>query len=61
MEKDKIYVNGKRRILVADDEFINREMLGAILNEDYEVIKAEDGAIAYEIIKENKMLTIRKR
>ena len=54
MEKDKIYVNGKRRILVADDELINREMLEAILKDDYEVIKAEDGAVAYDIIKENK-------
>ncbi len=54
MEKDKIYINGKRRILVADDELINREMLEAILKDEYEVIKADDGAIAYDILKENK-------
>ncbi len=54
MERNKIYVNGKRRILVADDEFINREMLEAILKDEYEVIKAEDGAIAYDVVKENK-------
>ena len=35
--------NGKRLILIADDEFINREILGAILENDYEVIFAEDG------------------
>ncbi len=54
MEKNKNYVNGKRRILVADDELINREMLEAILKDEYEVIKAEDGAIAYELIKDNR-------
>ena len=35
--------NGKRLILIADDEYINREILGAILENDYEVIFAEDG------------------
>ena len=36
-------VNEKRLILVADDEQINRELLGAVLNSDYEVIYAADG------------------
>ncbi|MBR0162203.1 MAG: EAL domain-containing protein [Oscillospiraceae bacterium] len=35
--------NGKRLILVADDEFVNRELLGIILENDYEVIYAADG------------------
>ena len=35
--------NGKRLILVADDELINRELLGMILEDDYEVIYAADG------------------
>ena len=35
--------NGKRLILVADDEAINRELLSCLLQEEYEVITAEDG------------------
>ncbi len=47
------YVDGKRHILVADDEFINREMLENILCDDYNVLKAEDGEMAYDLIKQN--------
>ena len=35
--------NGKRLILVADDEMINRELLGAVLENEYEVLYAADG------------------
>ena len=35
--------NGKRLILVADDELINRELLSVVLEADYEVICAADG------------------
>ena len=43
--------NGKRRVLVVDDEFINREMMRAFLQDDYEVILAEDGGQALEILR----------
>lgn len=46
-------VDGKRHILVADDEFINREMLENILCDEYDVLKAEDGEMAYDLIKQN--------
>ena len=46
--------NGKRQLLVADDEFINREMLENVLIDEYDVLKAEDGEMAYEMIKENR-------
>ncbi|MBQ7161554.1 MAG: response regulator, partial [Clostridia bacterium] len=46
--------NGKRMILVVDDEQINREILGFMLSEDYEVIYAENGRIALDIVRENK-------
>ena len=36
--------NGKRLILVADDEEINREILQYMLQDDYEVLMACDGA-----------------
>ena len=45
---------GRRQILIADDEFINREILEGILKDEYDVIKAEDGAQAYELIKANR-------
>ena len=43
-----------RRVLIVDDEFIEREMLGNMLNGLYEVIYAEDGAAALETIKKDK-------
>jgi len=49
-----LYVDGKRHILVADDEMINRMMLENILSDEYDVLMAEDGEMAYEVIKENR-------
>ena len=46
--------NGKRQILVADDELINREILGEILRSDYDVLMASDGAETLEQIRQNK-------
>lgn len=46
--------NGKRRILIADDEMINREILGAILQDTYETIFACDGSEALSLIRANK-------
>ena len=41
----------KKLVLVVDDEIINREILGATLQEDYEVIYASDGREAMAQIK----------
>ena len=38
-------------ILVVDDEAVNREMLGAILSENYKIIYAENGTEALEMIQ----------
>ena len=46
--------NGKRQILVADDEFVNRELMGLILRDEYELIFACDGREALELMRENK-------
>ena len=52
---EKFYsVSGKRRILVADDEMVNREILAHILGSEYEIIKAADGVEAYEKANEYK-------
>lgn len=47
-------VNGKRQILVVDDEMINRELLGNLLKTNYEVLFACDGNEAIEQIEKNK-------
>ena len=44
-----------RTVLIVDDEFIEREMLGAMLSGIYEVIYASNGLTALEIIKKEKM------
>lgn len=51
---DKFHsANGKRQILIADDEMINREILGEILKDDYEVLFASDGGQTIEMIRAN--------
>lgn len=51
--------NLHRTILIVDDEFIEREMLGAMLSDLYEVIYAENGAVALDIIKtENRVISL---
>ena len=53
-EHSDVLAGGKRNILVADDEFINRELLENILSDEYDVLKAEDGEMAYEMIRQNR-------
>ena len=43
---------GKRRLLVVEDEAINRAILGEILAKDYEVLFAEDGERALALATE---------
>ena len=42
----------KRRVLVVDDEPINRELLGIMLSDSYEVLYAENGQQALDILRE---------
>ena len=42
---------GKRQILVVDDEQINREILGFMLQDEYDVLYAADGEEALEMIR----------
>ena len=44
-----------RSVLIVDDEFIEREMLGEMLKNDYSVRYAENGAQALAMIRENKL------
>lgn len=45
---------GNRQILIADDEMINREILGEILKNDYDLLFACDGRETLDAIRENK-------
>lgn len=45
--------DGKRLILIVDDEKITRDLLGLITKDDFEAIYAEDGEEALEKIAEN--------
>ena len=44
----------QRRVLVVDDELINREVLGTIIGEEYEVLYAENGRQALGMIRRNR-------
>lgn len=44
----------KQRILIIDDEQINRVILTKILSEKYEVLEAEDGIIGWDLLLKNR-------
>ena len=47
-------MNNKYKVLVVDDIELNRDILGDILEDSYDVLFAENGKTALEIIEENK-------
>ncbi len=44
-------INGKRQVLVADDEYINRELMRAMLEDSYELLFAENGKEALDVMR----------
>ena len=46
----------KKTILVVDDEYVNRELLGAILEEYYNILYAENGEEALKLIRANEKI-----
>ncbi|MBR2760442.1 MAG: transporter substrate-binding domain-containing protein [Solobacterium sp.] len=52
--EDIAAVNLRKRIMIADDIESNREILGDLLEDEYDVIYASDGVEALEILRENK-------
>ena len=44
----------KRKILIVEDEFVNREILKNILLDDFEIIEAEDGETALELLNSGR-------
>ncbi|MBR4554730.1 MAG: EAL domain-containing protein [Ruminococcus sp.] len=45
-----------RKVLIVDDEFIEREMLGAMLCDLYEIVYAENGAQARDMIRRDRLM-----
>lgn len=54
METNTMTKKSRKTILIVEDEFINREILKNILVNDYEILEAEDGKIALELLNNNK-------
>ena len=47
--------NGIRRlVLIVDDEHVNRRLLGKIIEKEYDVIYAEDGQEALDLIRKRE-------
>ncbi|MDO4806855.1 MAG: response regulator, partial [Coriobacteriales bacterium] len=44
---------GKRSVLIVEDNDINREMLSAILEDEFEVIEAENGLVGLQKLEEH--------
>lgn len=47
-------VGQKRTVLIVEDDLINREILSAILSDNYNVLQAENGKAGLEILEESK-------
>ena len=45
--------DGKRQVLVVEDEQINREILGMMLENDFHLLYAENGREGLELIRAN--------
>lgn len=45
--------NQKRKVLVVEDNRLNREIMAAILSDEYEVLQAKDGKEGLEILSKN--------
>ena len=46
-------MSDKQRILIADDSEMNRAILTEMLGEEYEILEAENGQQAIEMIEKN--------
>lgn len=44
---------GRRKILIIEDNKLNREMLCSILSDRYDILTAENGMVGFELLEEN--------
>ena len=56
--KERYQKQIKKRVLIVEDEYINREMLGFMLNNDYEVVYAENGKEALEVLRNSEDISV---
>ncbi len=47
-------INMRKHILIADDQEINRKILGELLEDDYDILKASDGVETMEMLRLHK-------
>ena len=47
-------IHGRKRVLIVDDQAQNREIMGGLLSDDYDVTYAEDGTDALKILRSRK-------
>ncbi len=52
----ELFKDSKRTMLIVDDEEVNRLLLGNMFSNDYNILEAEDGEMAWSLIQENKGL-----
>ena len=51
---DRLIRSQRRRVLIVEDEAVNRELLGFILQDSYDILYAENGRDALAIMREQK-------
>ena len=44
----------QKQILIVEDNALNRAMLSEILSDDYEILEAENGQEALEVLEQNR-------
>ena len=53
-EAERVEKMRKKQILVVEDNLLNREMLVEILSDEYEVLEAENGKAALDILQHSE-------
>ena len=53
MNTDALLRSSRRTVLIVEDEAVNRELLGFILRDTYDVLAARDGVEAMEVLRAN--------
>ena len=48
-------MNAKKKILIVDDSEMNRALLEDMLMGDYDILEAENGLVASQILQDNEM------
>ncbi|MBQ6376742.1 MAG: amino acid permease [Lachnospiraceae bacterium] len=51
---DEQIISIRRKVLIVEDEIVNQQLLGSVLENDYEILYAADGGEALEAIREHK-------